>query len=677
MLFIDKIKKILFIPLLLSISVLSYAQDNGSSSCQEMDDKKAVDLYKKGLDMKKYKKEERMAFLKQAMDLEADYVDANFTYGEELIKTANLNQTPFDPAVPFFMKVIQQCPKYHSDPYYFIGASYYDAEKYEDAITYLQKFLSFKDDDEKKFSKKYDDYLFDAKQMVKYAKFYTEIFKHPVPFDPIPVAGLCTKYNEYLATISPDNQYAFFTRKMPYSKMDLTYQAEETQKEFFMESERQKDGSFTAGTPLEPPFNRGQNEGGPAITIDNKHLYFTICKDEGGVQANCDLYYSDFEKGGWNEIKNIGHQVNDPNAWDSQPSIAADGLTLYFASDRAGGMGKIDIWITKKDPKNGIWGSPVNAGAPINTPGNEKTPFIHTDSHTLYFSSDGHMGVGGYDIFYSRADSSGRWTEPVNIGYPINSPGDDLGLFVSTDGKTGYFCSNDPNRANGKGMGGWDIYQFILYSAARPEAVSMISGKNVTSEGDVAEGVDVKIIDAKTKKSVAVMNDTITGEFRAVVNMAQKHDYIVTATKKGAVFNSSVVTIKDTFTGKPVNMDFQVKEINVGSNYTLHNIYYKSNSAQLESVSLAVIEEFAKFLKDNPTVKIKIAGYTDNIGNEQDNLALSKDRAFTVMQALQQEGITPGRLSFVGYGAANPVASNDTEAGRQQNRRTEFTITEK
>lgn len=654
------------------------AQSDGTE-CGAVDDKKAIALYKKAQDMQKYKKEERMAFLKQALDMEPDYADALFMYAEELIKTEQYEQSSFAPAAEYFKKLIAICPNYHSDPYYFIGFSYYEDEKYQDAITYLQKFLNYKSDDEKKYSKKYDAFLYQAKQMIKYAKFNIDIFQHPVPFDPYPVAGLSTKYDEYLACISPDNKYAFFTRKMPFSSIDQVYGSADNLKEFFMTSERGANGEFAEGTKMEsPPFNMGRNEGGPSITIDDKQLYFTICKDEGGQIPNCDIYYCNADGSGWGEITNMGHQVNDPDAWDSQPSISADGLTLYFASDRKGGYGKVDIWYSTKDARSGDWSTAVNMGPNINTPGNDKSPFIHSDSHTLYFSSDGRPGVGGYDIFYSRADSSGKWMEAKNIGYPINSAGDDLGFFVSTDGKTGYFCSNDPARANGRSVGGWDIYKFALYQEARPQAVKMVEFNTKESDGSPSHGTTITITNARTKEQVVAMSDTNAGTYRAIVSADPKDQYVVSANKKGFAFTSTTISNKDTSTAvvtPPVDME--IKEVKAGANYTLNNIYYKTNSAELQPISLTVLEEFAKFLKSNPDIKIKIVGYTDNVGNRNDNLALSHDRAFTVMQTLEQDGVKADRLSFEGMGDANPVASNATEEGRQKNRRTEFVITEK
>jgi outer membrane protein OmpA-like peptidoglycan-associated protein len=207
--------------------------------------------------------------------------------------------------------------------------------------------------------------------------------------------------------------------------------------------------------------------------------------------------------------------------------------------------------------------------------------------------------------------------------------------------------------------------------------VALIAGKTTGPGGETVAGAQVTVTNTKTKKTATVITDTLNGTFVTAVDVSDSANYVLTVNKKGAVFNSTIISIKDTFTGKPSTVNMEVKPITVGANYTLNNIYYKSNSAELQAVSVTVIAEFSKFLKANPSVKIKIAGYTDNVGSEKDNLALSNDRAFTVKQALEHDGIQPARLTFEGFGAANPVASNDTEEGRQKNRRTEFVILEK
>lgn len=651
-------------------------EDEKLVSCQEMENKKAVELFDKASDKKHFKKEERMKFLDQALELEPDYVEANFLFAEERIKTLVFDNKPFKPAESYFKKVIFTCPKYHSDPYYYLGYSYYEEENYDSAKVYLKKFIDFSDEDDKKFNEKYDGFLYQAKEMYRYSKFYSEIFKKPVPFDPNPVDGVCTERDEYLPIISPDNEEMMFTRRLPVSSKGLAWQRD-GEAEVFSYSVRDKKGKFEVGRQMPAPFNTNSNEGGASLSIDNKHVYFTICKDQGGTQLNCDIYYSDYLGGGdWSDIKQVPG-INDPTYWDSQPSIAADGKTMFFASDRKGGIGGCDIYKTVRD-ETGKWSAPINLGTLINTKGNEKSPFMHSDSETLYFSSDGHMGVGGYDIFYSRKNEKGEWTEPKNIGYPINNTSDDLGFFVSTDGNLGYFATNQKSKANNKGVGGWDIYSFELYKDARPDHVAFIKGVARDTEGNVLEKAKIEIKDTKTKQKIDAVVDSVDGHYAAIVNLKKTKDIIITLKKDNYAFSSQMLSLKDTAFKKPVTVNVETKPISLGQKYALNNVYYETNSAELKKESEIVIDEFVDFMKSNPSIKIEIQGHTDNRGDDKTNQALSADRAFTVMETLQHKGIAKERLlGFKGFGKTQPVASNDTEEGRSRNRRTEFVILEK
>lgn len=668
-------KTFILLGLLVAMFAPLLAQDDGEKPCQEIENKKAKKLYEQGID-KKNKKEDRMAFLDQAIKLEPEYVDANFAFGMERVRTLIYEDKPFKSIEPYFLKVIEICPKYHSNPYYYLGFSFYEQEKWEESAKYLKEFLNFKDDDVNKFDKNYDGLLSEAKKMLKYAKLYGEIFKNPVPFDPIPVAGVCTPNDEYLPIISADDEQILFTRKSPYvSKDGIVGMSTDMEIELFSYSKRDKSGQFTKGSRMPFPFNKQGGQGGATMSIDNKHLYFTICKSEGGAQVNCDIYHSDFVNGEWTTIEKV-EGINDPVYWDSQPSLASDGVTLYFASDRKGGRGGVDLYKTIKDKVTGMWSKPENLGPTINTPFDEKSPFIHSDFETMYFCSDGHPGVGGFDIFYSRKAEDGKWSEPKNIGVPINTFGDDLGFFVSTDGQLGYFASNEPNRTNGRSVGKYDLFSFELYKEARPQDVAFLKGKVEDKAQNEIKNFTVEVKDAVTKKVTQAVVDSITGDFAVVVNTKVKNDLIVTVKKDNYAFSSQLI-VKDSIKNtKPLPIKPIVADtIAIGQKYLLDNIYYKVNASELEPRSIIVIDEFVEFLKAHPTIKIEIHGHTDNVGNPKDNLALSTDRAFTVRDQLLEKGIDEKRLiAFKGFGASQPIADNLTEAGRAKNRRTEFVI---
>jgi len=661
--------------LIILLAFATKAQDE--KSCQEIDNKKAKKLYEQGID-KKNKKEDRLKFLQQAIDLEPDYIDANFAFAMERIKTLIYEDKPFKSTEPYLKKVYDACPNYHSNVPYYLGFIYYEEEKWEESAKYLKAFLDFKSDDDKKFDKNYDAFLSQAKKMNRYAKVYGEITKKNVPFDPYPVTGVCTEQDEYLPMITVDDEMILFTRKVPYKNKNDVFESDKELELFSFSKRNKSNGQFDKGGRMPYPFNKTGGQGASTMSIDNKHLYFTICKDEGGPMVNCDIYFSDFVNGEWTEIQKV-EGINDPVYWDSQPTLASDGVTLYFASDRKGGRGGVDIYKTVKDKTTGQWSKPENLGPIINTPYDEKSPFIHSDFETLYFSSDGHPGVGGFDIFYARKAEDGKWQEPVNIGIPINTKGDDLGFFVSTNGLLGYFASNEPSRAKGRSVGKYDIYSFELYKEARPQDVAFLKGKIEDKANSEVKNFTVEVTDAVTKKVTQAVVDSTTGEYSVVVNNKVKNDLIVTVKKDSYAFSSQLVlkdSIKNT---KPIVLsDIVADTITIGQKYLLDNIYYKTNSAELDSRSLIVIEKFVEFLKANPNIKIEVNGHTDNIGNPKDNLALSTDRAFTVRDKLIEFGIDQKRLvNFKGYGSGKPIADNGTEKGRAKNRRTEFIIVSK
>lgn len=667
--------------LTLFCATFAFAQDEETkkSACPEPDEKEAINLYKKGIDKKKYKKPERLKFLQEALNIEPGYAEANLALGNEIIVKCKLDNLPFSGARPFFIAAVKACPKIHSQPYYYIGFSYYEDARNDSAVKWLEEFLKFTDDDENKFSKDYQFEQYQSKEMIKAAKKETELKKKIVPFNPKVLINISSGNNEYLPYLSPDETVFLYTRTMPNQSKDKVYQTDK-EKEVFTISKRQKDGSFDKGEPMEWPFNENSNEGGACLTVDNKHLYYTISKMEGGAQPNADIYYSDEIDGAWSEIKKVPG-INDPVFWDSQPSVSADGNTLYFASDRPGGFGKVDIWKSDRDPVTRQWKKPVNLGPKINTPGIEKCPFMHSDSETLYYSSDGLYGFGGLDIFYTKRDDKGNWIEPENIGSPINSESEDAGFFVSTDGLHGYFCSySNEGKVRGQGVGKYDVYYFDLYKEARPEAVAFIKGQVKNPEGDAPKtNVVVEIKDVKTHAKTQAVVDSVTGQYVAAINLKKFKDEVVITTKAADhSFTSQKVEIKGaSFEKPPAPVEMVIERVEAGKSFVINNIMYATGAAELYPESFVTLDEFAEYLKENASFKVEIQGHTDNVGHDPDNIALSQKRADNVKKYLETKGIPASRVTSKGYGAGKPIASNATVEGKAKNRRTEFLILEK
>jgi outer membrane protein OmpA-like peptidoglycan-associated protein len=439
--------------------------------------------------------------------------------------------------------------------------------------------------------------------------------------------------------------------------------------EEFSKAERTTSGDFTVGAPMPSPFNMNYNEGGPSITADNTELYFTVCQDLNGYK-NCDIYYSEVDAYGyWSTPRSVGDHINLRDAWESQASVSANGDRLYFVSNREGGFGGLDLYYCDRQ-EDGSWSDPQNIGNTINTGENEKSPFIHSDSRTLYFTSDGHQGLGGFDIFYARMLNDTAWEEPKNIGYPINTENDDLGLVVSLDGRTAFFASNEITSGSG-----WDIFSFDMPEFARPEEVILVSGSLKENPEDELKTVSLQIKNVKTREITQVKVDQETGNYARVVQSRPDEDLIVAVNKKGLAFSSNY--IRPASSGQVVKTRVEAVELEVGREYKLNDIKFGTNSYTLDEVARNVIEEFILYLKDNPGLKADIQGHTDNVGDDQDNLVLSRNRAKTVYDYVVSKGISPSRLSHHGYGENRPLADNSTEEGRARNRRTVFVITSK
>ncbi len=632
--------RIYFTFLFLLIANLILAQ---AKLCPDSENKKAKKYFEQALDSRKKGKPYKTikSLIDQTLSEDSSYVEAWKILGD--VSYFNKDYLISENA---YQKATDLCPDIGPNPFYRLGILRYQKKDFIGAEKAMTTFLDFNKvkDDEAKY----------ATEVI----YKSRLLAHPVPFNPKPLKGVSTNDPEYLACISPDGDFCFFTRRYEMLVKGLLTPVSV---EKFMVSPK-NNNEFQKGEPMPFPFNKKQNnnEGSPSISIDNKYLFFT--ENNNG---NFDLYMSEAFGSGWKDPVPVFANKNDNDYWEGQPSISPDGNTLYFASYRDSVTQTGDIYISKK--VNGKWASPELLSGPINTSGNEKSPFIHPDNRTLYFSSNGLPGMGGYDIFISRLDTNGNWSAPLNLGYPVNTEADEVGFFVSTDGQHGYFASNNINST-----GGYDIFEFALNENVKPEKVLFIKGELKNDEEDEPLNANIELKNAVTKETITVNYDSVSGRYASVVLFNQ--DYILTVKKKGYAFSSAYFSNEDTTLNEPVKVDLDLIKNKKGKAYTLNNILFETNSAVLSRQDRVIIDQFSDYLKLNPEINVAINGHTDNEGNPADNLLLSEKRAQSVYDYLITTGILKDRLSYHGYGETQPIQPNDKSSHKAQNRRTEFVI---
>lgn len=549
-------------------------------------------------------------------------------------------------------KTLNLCSEDFSTSNYILSVLNYELRNYQLSVDYMEKAMSI--GLKNRFKEKASITLDNAKVLAK-------IMNDTVPYNPEIVEGISTEADEYLPLISPDQELALYTRR----GMRDEYGVVDKKSEDFVFSEGSLE-EFNQGEEMSYPFNQNNNEGGATITIDNNVLYFTICSKFSSSYNNCDIYYVEKnKKGEWSDLRPL-KSINNPKSWESQPSVSADGNELIFASDRKGGFGGIDLYLVKKD-EFGYWGVPQNMGEIINSESNEKSPFFHVDGETMYFASQQFPSLGGYDIFISKRGENGKWKSPVNLGFPINTTNDELGMFVTTDGETAYFCSNKLD-----GVGGWDLYSFDLYEQVKPKRVLFLKGGITDKDGTVVDSVSLELRNVTTNEVTQISVNG--GKYVSALTLGDSDDVLITFNKDGYAFNSHYISSTDENFSGPSTMDINIDKLESGQTFELNNIYFATDSFAINKVSKVILTEFAAYLIKNIDMELLISGHTDNVGNEEDNLELSNNRARSVYTFLIEKGVNQNRLTYRGFGETKSVYDNLTVQGRSKNRRTECTI---
>jgi len=428
-------------------------------------------------------------------------------------------------------------------------------------------------------------------------------------------------------------------------------------------SSSQVDGIWRNAVPLKGKVNTLFKEGGQQITPDGKWMVFSA-KDYPEGLGSFDIYLSVQSDNGWSERIHAGNAINT-EYWESAPCLSPDKKQLYFSSDRPGGYGGTDLYVSTL-LANGKWSTPQNLGPTVNTPGDESCPFMHADNQTLYFNSNGHLGYGGTDLYLTQKTTQG-FSVPQNLGYPINTIDDEGSLFVASDARTGFLASD-----RGDSKGGLDIYSIQLYDGIKPSACSWLAGRVYDSLQNSGLSGLIEVIDLATQQVISAVQAEDDGSYLAILPAGK--NYALNVSKKGYLFYSGRFIMKETNAQQRLTYNIPLQRLQEGTKIILKNIQFTSGSFELLPESYIEMDKLLTLLAENPKLKVQITGHTDNVGSEQDNLKLSKQRAQVVLAYLTGKQISAERVIAKGMGAQEPIADNDTPNGRALNRRTEMLI---
>ena len=588
--------------------------------------------------------------------LKALKADETFVEAYQMIAQICFDQGRIDESIGYFARTLELDPDGNPDGYRLLAGLTILKGDYTRALALIDTFLAFPPERVKMREQ--------GVALRENCHFAMDAIKHPVPFQPENLGeAVNSGYSEYWPSLSVDEQVLIFTVMLPVGQTGGD-QSQGFQEDFYYSL---RDGSrWEVRKNAGPPLNTPDNEGAHSMTADGKTLFFTACNRIDGL-GMCDIYQSALENGKWTLPRNIGIPVNSGYS-EKHPTISADGRSLYFTSNRPGGLGSFDIW---KSVKNGdTWSKPVNLGDSVNTPGLEQSPFIHPDQRSLYFSSTGWPGMGQGDLFMVRRDFGLKWSEPVNLGYPINTYNDEIGLSVNAAGDRAYFASD---RLSGTDT---DLYTFELPSEVRPTPVSYMKGRVFDSRNMKGLRAVLQLIDLETEETVMEI-ESKAGEGDYLISLPSGRDYALNVSADGYLFHSDHFT----FSGlhkrhDPLRRDISLDRVQVGNSVVLNNIFFETNSHQLLPDSKAELNKLYGFLLLNPNIVVEIAGHTDSTGSSEYNQKLSEERAQAVVDFLYDKGIRIRMMKPAGYGDTVPVGENSTAEGRALNRRTELKITQ-
>ncbi|HLG03862.1 MAG TPA: OmpA family protein, partial [Bacteroidia bacterium] len=584
----------------------------------------------------------------------------------------------------YIEKAVKINPSVDPEVQFYFGRLNHLSAQWDKAITAYRSYNQSLQNDPAKNREKIDDMARKIQECVN----GKEMEKNPqrVFIDNVG-AAVNTEDPEYIPLIIADESVLMFTSRRETSTGGKKDPSQQYYEDIYMST--MVNGRWGIPVNLGKPINGDDHDATSGLSPDGQTLFIYRHTNNG------DIYESDLKGTKWSDPEKLGKNINS-SGHESSASLSFDGKKLFFVSDREGGHGHRDIWYSTKDAKS-RWGPSVNLGQPINTKYGEEGVFMHQDGKTIYFSSQGHTTMGGYDIFKSEF-KDGKWGAPVNLGWPINGPDDDVFFVISADGKHGYYASNKM-----EGYGEKDIYKITFLGAEKPLALSnednLLSGnarpvKSVEAaktveiktaqvtllKGTVTDklskmpvGASIELVDNTMRMTIATFTaNSSTGKF--LVSLPSGKNYGIAVKADGYLFHSENFDIPASENYQEITKDIELGKIDVGSTIVLRNVFFDYNKSTLKPESFTELDRLVKVMVDNPTIRIELSGHTDATGTDEHNQKLSEDRAKSCTDYLISKGIGADRLQYAGYGESKPIDSNDTEKGRAVNRRTEFKI---
>ncbi len=641
--------KILLLIISLIFSVSSIAQNKSKYT----KNKSAIRSFNKAVKyMEQSQKNLAITEINKAIEKDPGFLEAYLLKAEIYDFWGEINK-----AFENYTKVFEIDPAYDPALSFKLAINSYRMGEYAIAKKYIDSFYENAD------TIKYQRY--DTQRLRRYIYFADSAFRKPVNFKPIALgSGVNTNFDEYWPSLSVDENVLVFTRQIPLDFNNPSRNPESMHEDLFVSLKNPETGEYSKAMPMPGVVNTKFNEGAQCVSADGKTVIITACNRPDGL-GSCDLYIMFLRDGKWTKPQNLS-SVNS-RSWDSNPSLSADGRTLYFASSRQGGQGKTDIWKVEIDNMGIAKSPPENLGKPINTSFDEISPFIHPDGRTLYFASKGFPGMGDFDLYYSRLNAKNEWETPKNIGYPINTHGEERSLIVNAKGSIAMFASS-------KGSKNLDIYSFEIPEDIKPVTVTYVKGYVYDVKTNKRLEADCEMIDIEsTKVVVNTKSEKNTGEY--MVCLPVDKNYAFNVSKKGYLFyseNFSLIGLDDP--SKPYIINIPLQPIENKITVVLKNVFFEFNSFELLPDSYAELNKVVEYMNDNPSMKIEIGGHTDNVGSKEYNKNLSTKRAKSVYDYLIEKGISKERLTYKGYDFSTPIADNTSEEGRAKNRRTEFKV---